>query len=124
MSVRSINSNFNIQRTEHISRDKVSKILIKYGLQSYRPDRKPFITLKQRKEELSGLVPNGIGMIINGSKFFSATSPCLKVLGNVLAIELDGLSMRDLVQFALGRLLGMVRKFMYGDASHGMASEF
>ena len=44
-----------------------------------------------------------------------------KVLGNVLAIELDGLSNRDIVQFALGRLLGMVRKFMYGDASHGMA---
>ena len=59
-------------------------------------------------------------MIINGCKCFSATSPCFKVFG----IEFDGLSMRDLVQFALGRLLDMVRKFMYGDASYGMASEF
>ena len=63
-------------------------------------------------------------MIINGCKWFSATSPCFKVFGNVLAIELDGLSMRDIVQFALGSLLGLVRKFMYGDASRGMASEF
>ena len=63
-------------------------------------------------------------MIINGRKWFSATSPCFKVLGNVLAIELDGLSMRDIVQFALGRLFGIVRKFMYGDASHEIASEF
>ena len=32
MSLRKITSNFNIQRTKHISRDTVSKILIKYGL--------------------------------------------------------------------------------------------
>jgi transposase len=49
LSVRSITSNFNIQGTEHVSRDTVSKILIKYGLRSYRPSRKPFITLKQRR---------------------------------------------------------------------------
>ena len=54
-------------------------------------------------------------MIINGRKWFSLTSPCFKVLGNVLAIELDGLSMIDIVQFALGLLLGMVRKFIYGE---------
>ena len=73
---------------------------------------------------MSKLVPSGIGMIINGHKWFSATSPCFKVLGNVLAIKLYSLSMRDIVQFALGRLLGIVRKFMYGDAYHEMASEF
>ena len=67
---------------------------------------------------MSGLVPSGIGMIINRRKWFSATSPCFKVLGNVLAIELDRLSMRYIDQFVLGRLLGMVHKFMYGDASH------
>ena len=73
---------------------------------------------------MSGLAPSGIGMIINERKWFSATSPCFKFMGNVLAIELDGVSMRDIVQFALGRLLGMVRKFISGDASHGMASKF
>ena len=36
----------------------------------------------------------------------------------------DTVTMRDIVQFALGRLLGIIRKFMYGDASHRMASEF
>ena len=51
---------------------------------------------------MSGVVPSDIGMIINGRKWFLAMSPCFKVLGNVLAIELDGLSMRHIVQFALG----------------------
>ena len=73
---------------------------------------------------MSGLVPSGIGMKINERKGFTATSPCFKVLGNVLALELNDLSMRDVVQFALGRLLGMLRKFLYRNAFHRMASEF
>ena len=114
MSVRSITSSFNIQRTEHISSDTVSKILIKYGLRSYRPARKPFITLKQRRRRIECARCKRHWNDNKGAKWFSAMSPCFKVLGNVLAIELDGLSMRDIVKFALGRLLGMVRKFMYG----------
>ena len=57
MSVRSITRNFNIQRTEHISHDTVSKILIKYDLRSYRSARSRLLPWSNGEEELSGLVP-------------------------------------------------------------------
>ena len=89
MSAKSIPSNFNILRT----------YITRHGKQNFNKIRLMKLSAGSEavyhfEEELNGLVPNGIRMIINGRKWFSAMSPCFKVLGNVLTIELDGLSMR------------------------------
>jgi transposase len=52
ISLNKIASCFNIEGSLHVSRDTVSRILMKYGLRSHRPTRKPFITTKQRMKRI------------------------------------------------------------------------
>ena len=66
VSVRSITSNFNIQRTEHISRDTISKILINTAYEVISRLRSRLSLWSNIEEELSGLVPSGIPMGTSG----------------------------------------------------------
>ena len=103
---------------------KVNRILIKYSLRNHRTARKLFITLKQPKRRIKCVAASGIAILINRQMMFSVTNLCFKLLITVLAIELGNLTMKDLVQFELRRLLGMVIKFTPGDFSYVLTTAF